>query len=250
MKKLCFSLLLSLFCLAAPAQDQTRTYKVKGSVAAIEAYGNVEIDYKIAPTLNIKGTTSGMPMDALKVEKKGSTLVIYTEGNFKEKSYAKVTMSAPAIYSYDISGNVDMDVEGLLAGPGTLKVVSGGNATVDFEGDANMAKIQFISHGNSHISLDNVNSTALVIDASGNSSIEAKDMLLETVKVDASGNSHIDLHGNGTSGDYDASGNSVIDAYELKLSTGTIDASGNASVRCNIAEPKYQTSGNASISNK
>ena len=250
MKSHCLALLFSLLCLMASAQTKSHNYTIKGNIAAIEAYGNVEIDYTIASKTAMSVKATGESLDLLKIEQKGSTLLIYTEGNYKKDGKIEVKLSAPAIYKFSVSGNADVEVKGLLVGKNTLDVNASGNAKLSFEGDVNVATIKFDTSANSDVSLENVNSGRLEIDSSGNSKVEAEDLTLETVSVDASGNSLVDLHGNATSGTYGASGNSTIDAYELKLSSGSVEASGNSTVRCNIANPKYNRMGNAHISNK
>lgn len=250
MKHLILSTLLAVVALSASAFN--KIYRLDGQFSAINASGNVEIDYTVGakPSLTAKFKKQS---DAALLEvhiAKGTLTITTKDPDNLLKDEVKITLTAPACNKITIDGNAEINVLSPMQFT-AMEVTSSGNSQVDFNSTLNVDGLKANSSGNSEIDFDGaVTCKTLAATASGNSEMGFDKLVADHVDVGVAGNATLKMTGKAVTADLRSSGNSSLKATKLGAKTGTALASGNSTLKCAVKKLTSRTvTGNASFRN-
>lgn len=250
MKKL-FLLLSLVIASVASMNAFDRTFKINGNIKALEAAGNVKVVYTVGPKVSVVATTEQDFMQYVKVSLKNGKLSV---GYWSDKGNAPdavVRITAPALASYEASGNAKLEVKSPVKA-GNLKASAENNATLEFDSPVDFKTAAFAATGNSTLEVEEASKGgSLKAESHGNATLKIEGITLDKLTASTEGNSTFKVEGSANTASFTSAGNSEIKAGSLSAGTGTVDASGNSTIKCKIAQiTGFSCSGNASIKNK
>ncbi len=195
-------------CVAISTETTTKTYDIAG-FDSISARSGVNVVLKQG-AFDIRAEGPKRKLDRLRIEKRGSTLVINREpmadmGWFGWSDRDIITVVAPDYTLIEASGGADVDVDPLQLD--TLDIEAGGGADVNADG----------------LKLD-----VLRIKASGGADVNTDGLAVATLEATASGGA--DIRASGTCGlaNVTSSGGADFLGGDLRCETARVHASGGA----------------------
>lgn len=251
MKKIFILLSLMMVCSAA-CFAANKTFQIKGKITAIEAAGNVKVEYTISNQVSVVASTDADFLKYVTVTLRNGKLTInYDTKDHRNPPSAEVKVAAPAVGNFTATGNSTLEVESAL-NLATITAAAGGNSTLEFDENVTANTIKADSWGNSTLKFDDpVKTTTLNGTAGGNSTLKIKQLNATTANIEAGGNATANVAGTADSVVLNGQGNATVQTPGLVAKGGSANASGNSTVRCNVARLTTETcSGNATIKNK
>lgn len=271
MNKLIIAVIAAALAIPATisAKAYTRVLTVKGNFTALQAQGNLEVEYTTSATTSatIKAEYSE-DLDKVKASLRGGILTLTTIGN--QRGDIKVKLSAPAINDFRASGNSEIEVESPVSGTSvtlkaednasididrnintsTLTINTSGNSHIKVDGNITSTQVKADTQLNSHIKLGSVNADALQLSTADNSNFRCSDITVSKIVAQSAGNSHMRLGGKAGNVEYNSTGNSHITAGMLKAKSGQARSSDNSHITAAVNNLSHTSTGNSYITNK